>query len=259
MGASPGSREYALLQPNQKIEAINALLLTGGSAFGLSAADGVVQELESQKIGYKTPFALVPIVPGAVIFDLNIGNGKIRPGKEQGRIAVKEARFNNSQSGTIGAGTGATVGKWAGLDCAMKGGLGVSEMQYGDLKVAAVLVVNSVGDIIDRNGNIIAGAQKQRKFLAQDNPKKRWEEPALGPAENTVLCAVLTNAALTKQQANYLAGRAHFGIAKRIIPSHTSYDGDIAFVMAGNEVESTIDLLAAVTIKAVEEAILKCC
>ncbi len=256
MGASPGSREYALLQPDKKIESVNALVLTGGSAYGLSTADGVVQELERQNIGYETSFGVVPIVPAAVIFDLNIGNGKIRPGPKEGKFALKNAHFNNDKSGSIGAGTGATVGKWAGLDCAMKGGLGVAQIQHGDLKACAVLVVNSVGDIIARNGKIIAGAQSEGQFIAEDNPKKRWGEPILGLAENTVLCAILTNASISKQQANYLAGRAHFGISHRIIPSHTSYDGDIAFIMATKEVETTIDVITAITIEAVEQAIL---
>ncbi len=256
MGASPGTREYALLQPDKKIESVTGLVLTGGSALGLNSASGIVQELESQNKGYKTSFGVVPIVPAAVIFDLNIGNGAIRPGNEQGKLAVKNAIVKNNQSGNIGAGTGATVGKWAGLDYAMKGGLGIAQIEHGKLKACAVLVVNSVGDIIDKNGKIIAGAQKDGKFLAKNDPKKRWGEPILGLAENTVLCAVLTNAALTKQQANYLAGRAHFGISKRIIPSHTSYDGDVAFVLASGEVETSIDILAAITIEAVEHAIL---
>jgi len=256
MGASPGTREYALLQPDKKIESINALVLTGGSAFGLNAADGVVRELEVQKIGYQTNFGVVPIVPAAVIFDLNVGNGSVRPGNKEGKLALENAQLNNGQSGNIGAGTGATVGKWAGLEKAMKGGLGVAQIQHGKLKACAVLVVNSVGDIVDQKGKIIAGAQNEDHFIATNDPKKRWGEPILGLAENTVLCAILTNAILTKQQANYLASRAHFGISRRIVPSHTSYDGDVAFVMATKEVETTIDVLSAITIEAVEQAIL---
>jgi L-aminopeptidase/D-esterase-like protein len=256
LGASPGTREYALLQPDKKIESINALVLTGGSAFGLNAVTGVVEELEAREKGYQTPFGIVPIVPAAVIFDLSIGNGKIRPGLSEGKMALQNARFNNFKSGNIGAGTGATVGKWAGLEHAMKGGLGVAQIEHSNLKVCAVLIVNSVGDIIENDGKIIAGARKEGNFIAEDNPKKRWGEPILGLAENTVLCAILTNAILTKQQANYLAGRAHFGISKRIVPSHTSYDGDVAFVIASNDVETNIDTLTAITIEAVEQAIL---
>ncbi len=256
MGASPGTREYALLQPDKKIESINALVLTGGSAFGLNAVTGIVDELEARKEGYQTPFGIVPIVPAAVIFDLNIGNGKVRPGEHEGKMALQNCRFNNLVSGNIGAGTGATVGKWAGLENAMKGGLGMAQVEHGNLKACAVLVVNSVGDILDTQNKIISGAQKSGKFIAEDNPEKRWVEPVLGLAENTVLCAILTNASLTKQQAHYLAGRAHFGISKRIVPSHTSYDGDVAFVISSKEVETNIDTLSAITIEAVEQAIL---
>jgi L-aminopeptidase/D-esterase-like protein len=256
-GASPGSREYALMQPDKKIERINALLLTGGSAFGLNAASGIVAELEKSKIGYDTSFGVVPIVPAAVIFDLNVGNGSIRPGAEQGALALKNAEFNNYASGAIGAGTGATVGKWAGLGTSMKGGLGVAQVEHGSLKACAVMVVNSVGDIVDKTQKIIAGARKDNKFIADQDSKIRWGKPAVGLAENTVLCAVLTNAKITKQQANYLGGRAHLAMSRRIIPSHTSYDGDISFVLSTPEVEAPLDTVMAVIQEAVEQAILK--
>ena len=255
MGASPGSREYALLQPDKKIQSVNALLLTGGSAFGLNAAAGIVHQLEKENIGYQTSYGVVPIVPAAVIFDLNVGNGSVRPGFNEGIEAVQNAAFNISYSGNIGAGTGATVGKWAGLENAMKGGLGVAQSEHGALKACAVLVVNSVGDILNNDGQILAGAQKNKSFFAQSDSKKRWGEPVVGLAENTVLCAILTNAKLSKQQAHYVAGRAHFGIAKRIIPSHTSYDGDIAFVMATGEYEASVDTVCSVAIDAIERAI----
>lgn len=255
-GASPGTREYALLQPDKKLQSINALLLTGGSAFGLAAANGVVEELEKKKQGYQTPWALVPIVPAAVIFDLNVGSASVRPGVEQGKIAVQKAIYNNSASGNVGAGTGATVGKWAGLDKAMKGGLGIHQAQFGDLKVCSLIVLNSVGDILDKSNMIIAGAHNKNGFLAEKNPYRRLGEPAPGFGENTVLCAVMTNALITKQQAYYLAKRAHFGLAKRIVPSHTSFDGDVSFVLSKGETEVNIDTLSALIIEAVEEAIL---
>lgn len=256
MGASPGSREFALLQPDKKIQAISALLLTGGSAFGLNAAGGVVEELEARGIGYKTGFGIVPIVPAAVIFDLNIGNGKVRPGHQEGRIAVKAASFNNLESGNTGAGTGALVGKWAGMESAMKGGLGISRLEHGALSVSVVAVVNAVGDIINKNGEILSGAFKGGQFLASDDPKKRWGQPAVGFGENTMLIAVLTNARISKEKAAYLAQRAHLGIARRTAPSHTSFDGDTAFVISSNEVEASIDTVSAVVIEAVENAII---
>ena len=255
-GASPGTREYALLQPDKKIESVNALLLTGGSAFGLAAATGIVEELEKNKTGYQTPWAIVPIVPAAVIFDLNIGSSAVRPGAEQGKLALKDAIFNNRSCGNIGAGTGATVGKWAGLDKAMKGGLGIHQEEFGTLKACAVVVLNSVGDIIDKQNKIIAGAYAAGGFLAEKNPYRRMGNPLAGDNENTVLCAVMTNAIVTKQQANYLAKRAHLGLAKRIEPSHTSFDGDVSFVMAYGQMESSIDTTAALIIKAVEGAVI---
>lgn len=255
-GASPGTREYALLQPDKKLESISALLLTGGSAFGLAAANGVVEELEKNNMGYKTPWALVPIVPAAVIFDLNIGSSSVRPGPEQGKHAVREAIYNNSASGNIGAGTGATVGKWAGLEKAMKGGLGIHQEEYGLLKACAVIILNSIGDITDKQNSIIAGAHSPSGFLADKNPYRRMGNPLTGENENTVLCAVMTNALITKQQANYLAKRAHLGLAKRIIPSHTSFDGDVSFVLSQGKVETNIDTISALIIEAVEGAIL---
>lgn len=255
-GASPGTREYALLQPDKKLESINALLLTGGSAFGLNAASGVVDELERTSIGYQTPWAKVPIVSAAVIFDLNIGNSAVRPGVEQGKIAVTKAIYNNSASGNVGAGTGATVGKWAGLENAMKGGLGIHQAEYGDLKACAVIVLNSVGDILDKNNKIIAGAHTKSGFLAENNPYRRLGNPLTGENENTVLCAVMTNAIISKQHAHYLAKKAHLGLAKRIMPSHTSFDGDISFVLSEGKVESNIDTISALIIEAVEEAII---
>jgi L-aminopeptidase/D-esterase-like protein len=255
-GASPGTREYALLQPDKKLQSINALLLTGGSAFGLTAASGVVDELEKNNIGYETPWARVPIVPAAVIFDLNIGSSLVRPGIEQGKLAFQDAIYNNSASGNIGAGTGATVGKWAGLDKAMKGGLGIHQEEFGSLKACAVVVLNAVGDILDKQNRILAGAHTQNGFLADKNPYRRMGNPLAGENENTVLCAVMTNAIISKQQANYLAKRAHLGLAKRIEPSHTSFDGDISFVLSRGQVETGIDTVSSLIIAAVEGAVL---
>ncbi len=257
-GASPGTRELELLSPKRKISSIQALLLTGGSAFGLNAAQGVVEYLEERNIGYKTHYGIVPIVPAAVIFDLNIGDAKVRPTAADARLAAENAKYNNRMMGNIGAGTGATVGKWNGIERAMKGGLGISEITHGALKVAVVAVVNAVGDVIDKNGKILAGAiDVNNRFIANDNPHIRWGKPDVGLVENTVLCAVMTNAAVSKQQAHYLADRAHNGIARRIDPAHTSYDGDVTFVLAKPEKDADIDVISSMTVEAVEIAILE--
>jgi L-aminopeptidase/D-esterase-like protein len=255
MGASPGTRELALLQPDKKIQGIHALLLTGGSAFGLNAASGIVDELEQKKMGYKTAYGVVPIVPAAVIFDLNVGDGSIRPGPTEGRFALKNSSFENFESGNIGAGTAATIGKWAGLEYAMKGGFGVSQVEHGELKACAAIVLNSVGDVISKNGQILAGAYKNGAFMALNNPQSRWGEPVVGLVENTVLCAIMTNAQINKQQAAYLAGRGHLGIAQRIQPSHTSFDGDVVFVMSTSKVSVSLDTAASVIIESVGNAI----
>jgi len=257
-GASPGTREFALLSPERKLNHISALLLTGGSAYGLGAAQGVVDYLEEQDQGYQTNFGVVPIVPAAVIFDMNVGNPKVRPTSANAREAAQNAGFDNTQSGCVGAGTGATVGKWKGLSHAMKGGIGLSTVQHGDLQVSVLTVVNSVGDILDHNGHILAGAlDKAGHFAADGDYKKRWGDPAVGMAENTVLTAVMTNARLSKQEAYYLAGRCHYGIARRIEPSHTSYDGDVSFFLAFPEVSAaSLDTVAAMAVKAVENSII---
>jgi L-aminopeptidase/D-esterase-like protein len=256
-GASPGTRELALLSPERKLNHINALMLTGGSAFGLSAAQGVVEFLEKKNLGYQTKYGVVPIVPAAVIFDLNIGNPSVRPTAENAWEASKQARYNNDESGCVGAGTGATVGKWNGIACAMKAGIGMASISHGDLEVTALTVVNSVGDIIDRKGNILAGAiDDSHRFIANDDSKKHWGNPAVGMAENTVLAVIMTNAIMNKQQVYYLAERAHYGIARRIEPSHTSYDGDITFVLAFPGVKIAIDSVSAIAVHAVEESII---
>ena len=257
-GASPGSREYALLSPKRKISRINALVLTGGSAFGLNGAHAVMEALAEQGSGYQTNFGPVPIVPAAVIFDKNIGDSKAYPKAEQARQALAEASFNNTQMGNVGAGSGATVGKWRGMDFALKGGIGIAEQRSNGVKVAVLTVVNAVGDVLDRDGTILAGAlTEDGTFAAEGNPFIRWEEePKVGLAENTVLTVVLTNAVLSKQQAHFIAERAHHGIARRIEPSHTSYDGDISFVISTPEIEANLDLLAVLTVAAVEESII---
>lgn len=256
-GASPGSREYALLSPKRKISCIDALVLTGGSAFGLNCAHAVMEALAEQGSGYQTNFGPVPIVPAAVIFDKNIGNSKAYPKTEQARQALEAASYENFQMGNVGAGSGATVGKWRGMDFALKGGIGIAEKSSNGVKALALTVVNAVGDVLDWNGKILAGAlAEDGTFMAEGNPFIRWEEPKVGLAENTVLTAVLTNAVLSKQQARFIADRAHHGIARRIEPSHTSYDGDISFVISTPEIESDLDLLAALTVAAVEESII---
>ncbi len=254
-GASTGTREYALLLPDKKVQAVQAIMLTGGSAFGLNAAAGVVRFLEERGVGYPTPHGVVPIVPAAVIYDLNIGHAGVRPGEEQGYAAATNATLNNTLQGNVGASTGATVGKWAGMDRAMKGGLGVARARHQNIEVTCCIVVNAVGDVLDGENRIMAGARADEGFLGREPENYlRAFDIRFG---NTVIGVIMTNARLSKQEAHYLADRAHFGLARRIRPSHTSYDGDMLFLSTSNDAteDLSLDVLSMLVIDTVEQAI----
>jgi L-aminopeptidase/D-esterase-like protein len=256
-GSAPGSREIALLEPEKKIQHIHGLLLTGGSAFGLGATEGVVRFLEERGIGYETPFAKVPLVPAAVIYDLYLGHPSGRPSADNAYRACKDAKSTFSEQGNIGVGTGATVGKWAGLEHSMKGGLGIAEEHFRDLWVRSVVVVNSVGDIIDNNGQIVAGAiDSNKKFLAQTGRQNRLHLQETGFGQNTVLSVILTNAQLTKIEAYVLSKRATAGLARSIYPVSTSYDGDIVFVISSGEIKTEIDLVTELSTEALRRGVI---
>lgn len=256
-GSAPGSREIALLDPIRKIIMVHGLLLTGGSAFGLSAASGVVQYLEEKEIGYETHFGIVPIVPAAVIYDLNSGNPKIRPTAENAYEACQKAKSDFSQMGSIGAGTGATVGKWSGIPMAMKGGLGIATIDYQDLFVTTITVVNSVGDVVDETGKILAGAlNEEGNFVAEGDLTIRWKRPKIGFSENTVLTAILTNANLSKVEANTIARRAQNGLARAVIPASTSYDGDVIFTLACGQKIYDPDIVSEMASESVRRSII---
>jgi L-aminopeptidase/D-esterase-like protein len=257
-GNSPGSRELALLASEKTMQEVHALLLTGGSAYGLAAADGVMRFLEEHDIGYKTPWVKVPIVPSAVIFDLNIGSPTIRPTADSGYRACVAALNDDQRLGAVGAGMGATVGKWGGTETRMRGGLGVERVSMESLTVCAVAVVNAMGDIVDEAGGIIAGARTHDgKWLADEDGLRRMRIPRGGPIPmtNTTLVALLTNARLSKVDANRLAQRGHDGMARAVRPVHTSYDGDIVFALASGQVDATIDLVAEMGSEAAARAI----
>jgi L-aminopeptidase/D-esterase-like protein len=257
-GSSPGSRELALLSTEKTMQEVHAVLLTGGSAFGLAAADGVMRYLEEQGIGYETPWAKVPIVPGAVIFDLNIGDKNVRPGADEGYKACTSATSGKFPEGNVGAGTGATVGKWGGPEFRMKGGLGSASLKDGDLIVAALAVVNSVGDVFDEKGDVLAGARKpDGRFLVEENPLRKFTLRRILPVTNTTLVVVATNAKLSKVETNRVAQRAHNGVARSIIPAHTSYDGDVSFALASGIVDANFDLVAEMGAIATADAIRK--
>ncbi len=245
-GSSPGSRELALLAPEKTMQEVHAILLTGGSAYGLAAADGVMKFLEEHDRGYKTPWARVPIVPAAVVFDLNLGSSTVRPDARAGYQACENAS-PAIPCGNVGAGTGATVGKWAGPETWMKGGVGAAYSREGDLEVGAISVVNAVGDVVDERGEILAGARDRNgTFLAEKNRFRTLARGKVLPDTNTTLVVVVTNAQLTKIDAFRMAQRAHDGMARAIVPVHTSFDGDIAFAAAAGSVKAPVDLIAEI-------------
>ena len=254
-GSAPGSRELAMLAPDKQMQEIHAILLTGGSAFGLGAANGVMKFLLDHKVGYQTPWALVPIVPSAVIFDLNVGGSTIFPTHDDAYRACVNASAEVEQ-GNVGAGTGATVGKWHGLDSAMKGGVGSASIKVGEVIVGALAVVNAVGDVVGREGNVLAGAQHKGKFFGSDDRLNSLQNQGMLLRNiNTTLVVVATNARLSKVDCYRVAQRAHDGMARAIVPSHTTFDGDTTFALSAGEIFAPIDLVAEMGAEATAESI----
>lgn len=260
-GSSPSTRETDGLNPVNVREHIHAVLLTGGSAYGLDAAAGVMQYLEERDVGRDVLVAKVPIVCGAVIFDLKCGSAKIRPDKAMGYAACQNAAAGPVLQGSVGAGTGATVGKIKGPAYAMKGGVGSCCYQLGELKVGALIVVNALGDVCDtETGKLIAGALDDSKRSLADS-----EALMLGACSgvtdlygsNTVIGVVATNAALTKDEANKLASLSHDGLARAVRPAHTTFDGDTLFTMATGETPANFNVAALMATRAVETAIVR--
>jgi L-aminopeptidase/D-esterase-like protein len=238
------------LAPEKTVSEVHAVLFTGGSAFGLAAADGVMRFLEEKDLGYQTPWARVPIVPSAVIFDLYLGDPKSRPDAEMGYKACLAAS-ETVEEGSVGAGTGAAVGKWGGPQAAMKGGTGTASLELGDLIVGALAVVNSVGDVVSEEGKVIAGARDDQGFLGERTP---FRLPPLSAGNTTLLC-LATNAKLTKLETNILAQRGQNALALAIRPSHTSMDGDTVICLATGKVKIPVDVVAELAIQAGVQAI----
>jgi len=235
-GAAPGTRETDLLNPNNLVEKVHAILLSGGSAFGLEAATGVVRWLEERGIGYPAGPARVPIVPAAILFDLTVGDHRIRPDAAAGYAACEAARAEPPAEGSVGAGTGATVGKLFGMARAMKGGIGTAAVKVGAITVGAIVAVNAVGDVIDpATGQVVAGARDAdgRRPVGATAAILRGELPAsMQAGMATTIGVVATDAALSKAQCQRLAGAAHDGLARTIDPIHTMADGDTVFALA---------------------------
>jgi len=238
------------------MQEVHAVLLTGGSAFGLAAADGVMRYLEEHSVGYQTPWVKVPIVPAAVIFDLSIGASDHRPTSESGYMVCKASSTEVLAEGNVGAGTGATVGKWGGIETRMKGGVGLADLKQGNVHVVAVAVVNAVGDVLSETGGIIAGARTGGgMWMADRDVFRTFSTARVTPLTNTTLAAIMTNARLTKVEVNRMAQRGHDGMARAIKPVHTSYDGDVVFSLASGRVDAHFDLVAEMGAEAVAQAI----
>jgi L-aminopeptidase/D-esterase-like protein len=235
-GGGPGSRELELLKPENSIDRIDAIFLAGGSAFGLDAGSGIARYLEEHGRGFDTRVARVPIVCGAILFDLALGDATIRPDAAAGYQAIQAAGCGKVQEGNVGAGAGATVGKLLGADRAMKGGIGSWALSRPDgLKVGALTAVNAVGDIVDAStGRIIAGARRKdgRGFVGTLDQLRKGYDPGSPFAGNTVLAAVATNAALTKTQCTKIAQMAQDALARCIYPAHMPWDGDTVFAIS---------------------------
>ncbi|WP_446898947.1 P1 family peptidase [Clostridium sp. LBM24168] len=260
-GGSPGTRETDLLNPVNFVDKIHAVILSGGSAFGLDAASGVMQYLEEKNVGFDVKVTKVPIVCGAVLFDLNIGDYKIRPDKNMGYEACKNSELKMCQSGNIGAGTGATVGKILGTEYSMKGGLGVFAVQVGNLKIGAAIAVNCLGDIVDpHTGSIIAGALKKDGKSFANSEKimlERYSEKKNLFSGNTTIGVVVTNGKFTKSEMNKIASMAHDGYARTMRPAHSMFDGDTIFTMSTGNVEADINVVGFLAAEVVENAVLK--
>lgn len=252
MGSAPATRETDLLQTEKTVDKINAVILSGGSAFGLEASCGVMQYFREKGIGYNAGGYRVPIVCGASLYDLEYKKFAY-PDKEAGYKACLDAKVKNFQKGEIGAATGATISKVLGMETAKKTSLGIQTYRFNQLEIAVIVAVNALGDIV-KDGQIIAGMQDpEGNFISA---KKIMTAGGIEPTNsNTTIGVILTNATLSKKEANILAALSHDGFAKALSPSHTAFDGDAMFVMASNEVKVDINILSSIIPDLTEQAI----
>ena len=272
-GGAPGTRETDLLDPVNLVQKVHAIVLAGGSAYGLDAATGVMRYLEERKIGFETGAAKVPIVPSAILYDLNIGRADIRPDSVMGYTACTSASSAPPAEGNVGAGTGASVGKMFGAALAMKAGLGTSSLEVGGgVVVGALVAVNAWGDVVDPSTNqILAGLRSGRvgpmrvggkEYFADTlammkSPLGRGLLTLTSRANNTVIGVVATNAGLTKPQATKVAQMAHDGIARTMRPAHTMLDGDAIFALSTGSKKADVSAIGAFAAEAMAQAVVR--
>ncbi len=261
-GGGPASREAALLDPLMAADTIHGIVLSGGSAFGLDAAGGVMKYLEERNIGYDVGITRVPLVVQSGIFDLTVGDHKVRPDKAMGyeaaRIAMEEPNY---REGNYGAGTGATAGKCMGMDRCTKTGIGSYAVRLDDLEVGAVVVVNSLGDVYDwKTGQCIAGLLNEDKTGFECSPQLIREGISIVRdrlVQNTTLGVVITNAQFGKPSLCKIAGMAHDGYARSIRPVHTSFDGDSIYAVSVGDIKADMDVVGTIAAEVMSEAIIR--
>jgi len=270
-GGAPGTRETDLLNPVNLVEKVHAVVLAGGSAFGLDAASGVMRYLEEKNIGFNTGVAKVPIVSAAILYDLDIGRSDVRPDAEMGYRAASAASTNVPAEGNVGAGTGAAVGRILGKKTSMKSGLGTASLEANGVVVGAIVAVNAWGDVIDpQSGEIVAGARSTNVGPLKIGPQGDFADTlemmktllgrtAVGVAtkSNTVIGVVATNAKLTKTEATKVAQMAQDGLARAIRPSHTMLDGDTIFALSTGTKKVNVSTVGAFAAEVMSQAILR--
>lgn len=276
-GGAPGTRETDALYPLHLVQHVHAIVLSGGSAFGLDAASGAVRYLEEKGVGFDVRVARVPIVPCAILFDLGLGRADVRPDAKMGYQACLNARPGWPAEGNVGAGCGASVGKIYGIERGMKSGIGCARLEIGGgVIVSAIVAVNAFGDIIDPvNGEIIAGARRKQGFKSGleisrgdyqaqfantlEVMKSLIGRTAMGFAsrENTVIGVVATNAKLNKEQVNKVAQMAQDGLARTVRPAHTMLDGDTIFALSTGNLRADVNIIGAFAAEAFAQAVLR--
>ena len=271
-GSAPGTRETDLLNPINLVDKVHAVVLAGGSAFGLDAASGVMKYLAEQKIGYGLGATLVPIVPAAILFDLGLGKSARHPDPEMGYAAVSAAQAGPVAEGNVGAGTGATLGKIFGLAGAMKSGLGTASIEIGGgVVVGAIVAVNAFGDVLDPvTGQIIAGARPAKLGPVKLGGSGQFADTlkvmqtltgrtilSLATGGNTVIAVVATNAKFDKAQATKVAQMAHDGLARAVRPAHTMLDGDTIFALATGQKKADVSTVGAYAAEVLAQAIVR--
>jgi L-aminopeptidase/D-esterase-like protein len=264
-GGAPGGRETELLKPENSVDRIDAIFLSGGSAFGLDVGAGIVRFLEERKRGFNTGVARVPIVCGAILYDLRLGDPKVRPDAKAGYAAMRAARHGPVPEGSVGAGAGATVGKMMGMERAMRGGLGSWAIAVpGGLKVGALAVVNAIGNVVNpKTGETVAGVRRsdRKDFVDVMAEIRKGFQPGFPFKGNTVIGVVATNANLTKTECTQVARVAHDGLARSVCPAHTPWDGDTVFAIStgswGRREKSDVGIVGALAAESLAVAIVR--